>query len=153
MQQCAGLVHTGIGTLVTKNHADKRAARSYARAHGLPYRQALASVRAARADRMSLLPFAERLLIEAIEGCGIRHWARVDEWDGVGRAVITDLGGERFVLTVDTVLLVLRQHLDDHPKLRPTDIDSYFADEAVQRLLFGGVIYRLELHRGRGLGA
>ncbi|WP_415974930.1 hypothetical protein [Rhodococcus sp. 077-4] len=138
---------------MTKNHADKIAARAHARAHGLVYRRALASVRAARADRMSLLPFAERLLIEAVEGCGIRHWARVEEWDGVGRAAITDVGGERFVLTVDTVLLVLREHLDDHPGLKPNDIDSYFADEAVQRILFGGIIYRLELHRGRGLVA
>ena len=78
------------------------------RVHGLPYRQALAQVRAARADRMSLLPFAERLLIEAVEGCEIRHCPRADEWDGVGRAVIADLRG---------------------------------------------VIYRLELHRGRGLVA
>jgi len=138
---------------VTKNNADKRAARAYAQAHSLPYRQALASVRADRADRMSLLPFAQRLLIEAVEGCGIRHWARVEEWDGVGRTTITDLGGERFVIGVDTVLQTLREHLDDHPGLKPNDIDSYFADEAVQLLLFGGVIYRLELHRGRGLTA
>ncbi len=102
---------------------------------------------------MSLLPFAQRLLIEAVEGCGIRHWARVEEWDGVGRTTITDLGGERYVIGVDTVLQTLREHLDDHPGLKPNDIDSYFADEAVQLLLFGGVIYRLELHRGRGLTA
>ncbi|WP_042939488.1 hypothetical protein [Rhodococcus sp. AW25M09] len=138
---------------MTKNHAEKRLARAYAQAHDLPYRQALASVRAARADPTPLLPFAQRLLIEAVEGCGVRHWACVDEWDGVGRATITDLGGERFVLTVDSVLLVLREHLDENPTLQPNDIDSYFADEAVQRVLFGGVIYRLDLHRGRGLVA
>ncbi|OZF27229.1 hypothetical protein CH295_21765 [Rhodococcus sp. 14-2483-1-2] len=110
-------------------------------------------MRADRAARMSLLPFAQRLLIEAVEGCGIRHWARVEEWDGVGRTTITDLGGERYVIGVDTVLQTLREHLDDHPGLKPNDIDSYFADEAVQLLLFGDVIYRLELHRGRGLTA
>ncbi|WP_206487668.1 hypothetical protein [Rhodococcus sp. KRD162] len=138
---------------MTKNHSDKRAARSYAQAHALSYRQALTKVRAARADRTSLSPFAQRLLIEAVEGCGIRHWASVEEWDGVGRATVTDLGGERFVLTVDSVLLVLCEHLADNPTLQPNDIDSYFADEAVQRLLFGSVIYRLDLHRGRGLVA
>lgn len=138
---------------MTKNHSEKRAARAYAQLHSLPYRQALASMRAARADRASLSPFAQRLLIEAVEGCGIRHWARVEEWDGVARAVITDLGGERFVLTVDVVMIELREHLDNNPTLQPNDIDSYFADETVQRILFGGIIYRLELHRGRGLVA
>ena len=138
---------------MTKNHAEKRAARAYANTHSLSYRQALASMRAARIDRMSLCPFAQRLLLEAVEGCGIRHWARVEEWDGVGRATITDLGGERFVLTVDSFLVALREHLDHNPTLRTNDIDSYFADEAVQQILFGCIIYRLELHRGRGLVA
>ncbi|MDJ0004884.1 MULTISPECIES: hypothetical protein [Nocardiaceae] len=133
---------------MTRNHVEKHAARAYAAANGVTYRQGLAAV---RANCTIVLPYAQRLLIEAIEGCGIRHWSNVHDWDGCGRASITDLGGERFVLTPDVVVPVIREHLDAHPNLEPLHIDSYFADEAVQRTLFGGVIYRLELHRGGGL--
>lgn len=138
---------------MTRNYSEKRCARDFARLHALPYRQALAAVRMARRDHSAIAPYAQRLLIEAVEGCGISHWARTVEWDGIGRAEICDLGGERFVLTLDTAAPILRQYLDTDQGWHPMDIDSYIADEVVQRALFGAVIYRLDLHRGRGLTA
>ncbi|MEE4021902.1 hypothetical protein V1Y59_02335 [Gordonia sp. PKS22-38] len=91
--------------------------------------------------------FARRLLIEAVEGCGIRHWARIDAWDGVGCARITDLGGETFELNVENLSSALVVHLDDNTPRYPLDVDSYLADEIVQTMLFGVVIYRSEIRR------
>lgn len=133
---------------MTSNSALKRAARAYSREHGVSYRTALHAVDRHRADRIEQL--ATRVLIEAVEGCGIRHWAGVDEWDGWTRARITDLGGEGFVVDRATVTPPLVAHLRVHPDLDQREIDGYLADEFVQLGLFGLVIYRAEVtHRPR----
>ncbi|MGV9481155.1 hypothetical protein [Gordonia polyisoprenivorans] len=91
--------------------------------------------------------YLTRLLIEAIEGCGVRHWARVEYWDGVTTATITDVGGERFVLNAAAVGQTLCDFLVSEPQLHPMDLDSFHADVIVQRALFGCTIYRSEVRR------
>lgn len=93
------------------------------------------------------IPFARRLLIEAVEGCGILHWARVDGWDGHHCLTVTDLGGEVYRLTVNNLALVVLTHLDAGAIHHPLDVDSYFADEFIQTTLFGCVIYRSEVRK------
>ncbi|MDF0531264.1 hypothetical protein P0W64_00300 [Tsukamurella sp. 8F] len=92
-------------------------------------------------------PVATRILIEAIEGCGIRHWARIDAWDGRSEAVITDLGGEVFDLSIATMTPAVVDLLERDPECDVVDIDSYLADEIVQQCLFGLVLYRSEVRR------
>ncbi|MEP9416156.1 MULTISPECIES: hypothetical protein [unclassified Gordonia (in: high G+C Gram-positive bacteria)] len=91
--------------------------------------------------------FGRRLLIEAAEGCGITHWARIDSWDGEGTLAVTDLGGERFQLTIDSLSPVLLDHLTDGTICDPLDIDAYLPDEIIQSALFGAVIYRTLIRR------
>lgn len=99
-------------------------------------------------DRLRRL--ATHVLIEAIEGCGIRHWAGVEAWDGWSRATVTDLGGESFTLDRETVSPALEAFLRLNPGAGAEDIDSYLADEFVQLGLFGLVLYRSEVtHRPR----
>ncbi|MFE0748966.1 hypothetical protein [Gordonia sp. NPDC058843] len=95
-----------------------------------------------------MLPYVQRLLIEAVEGCGVRHWARIDEWDGVGSVVITDIGGEVYRLTAESLAPVVSTHIDEGTISEPLDVDSYLADDIIQSALFGCVIYRHEVrHR------
>lgn len=89
----------------------------------------------------------ERLLIEAVEGCGIRHWARVDHWDGRRSVTIMDIGGEGYLLTEESLAPVLLRQVDAGVISEPLDIDSYLADEIVQTALFGCVIYRSLVRR------
>lgn len=98
-------------------------------------------------DAARYAPYARRLLIEAIEGCGIRHWAHVESWDGVSVAVISDLGGETFELTTVNVVPFLAAYADRHGDWEPMEIDSYLADELIQEALFGGVISRTQVRR------
>lgn len=133
------------GELVTSNSAVKRAARSYGRQHGVGYRAALRIIGRRGDDRFE--PVATRILIEAIEGCGIRHWARIDAWDGRSEAVITDLGGEVFDLSIATMTPAVVDLLERDPECDVVDIDSYLADEIVQQCLFGLVLYRSEVRR------
>ncbi|TWS24989.1 hypothetical protein FK268_07060 [Tsukamurella sputi] len=133
---------------MTSNSALKRAARTYSREHGIGYRAALRIVDRRDGDRFQYL--ATRVLIEAIEGCGIRHWAGVDSWDGWSHARITDLGGESFDVDASTIAPSLAAFLAGHPECDARDIDGYLADEFVQHGLFGLVIYRSEItHRPR----
>ena len=133
---------------MTSNSALKRTARKYSRQHHISYRDALRIVDRRGDARFEHL--ATRVLIEAIEGCGIRHWAGVETWDGWSRATITDLGGESFDLVLDTIAPALSAFLRENPESDARDIDSYLADEFVQLGLFGLVIYRSEVtHRPR----
>ncbi len=134
---------------MTKFSARKRTAREYAQAHGVAYRQALAVIRNERPapDESCFDDFVTRLLIEAVEGCGIRHWALIREWDGASTAVIADLGGEVFDLSADSLGECLRDYLVEEHLIRPLDIDSFHADDVVQRALFGGTIYRPGVRR------
>lgn len=91
--------------------------------------------------------FVRRILIEAIEGCGIRHWAGVQHWDGEAAAVITDLGGDSFRLTVENLIPLVRAHFGGVVDRSPMEVDSYLADEILQTQLFGGVIYRTQVQR------
>ncbi|MFC7752302.1 hypothetical protein [Tsukamurella soli] len=63
----------------------------------------------------------ERVLIESVEGCGIRHWARIDD---------------------------VSAH---HPGFEPLDVHPDLADELIQTALFGGVIHLASTARSRGL--
>lgn len=130
-----------------KNAAEKRLAREYARRYGVSYRRALSAVREVDAPNRESAGFVTRLLIEAIEGCGIRHWARVVAWDGTSAAVIADVGGETFVLDADTLGPALREFVLRESPSNPLDIDSFHADDIVQSALFGGRIYRSEVRR------
>lgn len=94
-----------------------------------------------------ILTPASRLLIEAIEGCGIRHWAYVEEWDGESRTVIRDLGGDRFVLTAEDADGLIENYRAANPDWDPDAIDSYTADVILQSALFGSVIYRTGVRR------
>lgn len=133
---------------MTKNSAEKRAAREYALNHAVSYRRALTEVRAAdRHGSQVSEPHVTRLLIEAVEGCGIRHWARVLAWDGATSATIADVGGETFVLSADTVSKALHELLVAEPNLEPLDLDSYHADLVIQHALFGCIIYRTGVRR------
>ena len=133
--------------LMTERFAEKLAARQYARDNGVSYRAALEVVRA-QSDRVrDVAPFARRLLIEAVEGCGILHWARVDAWDGVDCLTVTDLGGEVYRLTINALTPILIAYLEAGAIQRPLDVDSYLADEIVQTTLFGCVIYRSEVRK------
>ena len=132
---------------MTSNSAEKRAARAYSRQNHVSYRTALAMVRNRQSDTPEHDLFGQRLLIEAIEGCGIRHWAHVDEWDGESCAVITDVGGESYRLTVDNVMPGLVRYLREDAVREPLEIDSYIADEVIQTALFGHVIYRSVIRR------
>lgn len=129
---------------MTANHATKQAARRYAQQHGVNYRDALAAVRRRGSDAERTDEFARRVLIEAIEGCGIGHWAQIGAWDGAAAAVITDIGGECSRLSPTVIRSALLDYLSDHPDCHLVDVDSYLADEIVQTALFGGVIYRFE---------
>lgn len=131
---------------MTERYAEKRAARTYARENGVPYRAALQVIRGRHADVGDAL-YTQRLLIEAVEGCGIRHWARIDDWDGVGSLAITDLGGEMYRLTADELTPMLSAYRGVGTIERPLDIDGYLADEIIQSTLFGGIIYRSEVRR------
>ncbi|GAB08916.1 hypothetical protein GOARA_021_01540 [Gordonia araii NBRC 100433] len=132
---------------MTRNSAEKRAARAYAQEHGVAYRQAVEAIRRNDADQIDDSSFVHRILIEAVEGCGIRHWAQIVEWDGERRAVARDLGGETFELTLATLASELREFRSAAPEASPLDIDSYIADEVVQASLFGAVIYRRPVRR------
>ncbi|NMO03301.1 hypothetical protein HH308_18980 [Gordonia sp. TBRC 11910] len=134
---------------MTENFAAKRAARRYAREHHLSYRQALAALGAERAVAARFVHHAERILIEAVEGCGITHWCTVESWDGSSSTTITDLGGEQFTLSLDDVASAAATHFGAGATPSPLDIDSYLADEIVQTLLFGGIIYRPQVRRRR----
>lgn len=133
---------------MTRNAAEKRVAREHARRQGISYRCALAEVREAqRLSNGTFDLYVSRLLIEAIEGCGVRHWARVEYWDGATSAILTDVGGERFVLNASAVGQTLRDFLVSEPHLRPMDLDSFHADVVIQQALFGCTIYRSEVRR------
>lgn len=133
---------------MTSNSARKRAARDFSRRHGVNYRVALQAVGTHDRDRFHA--FATRVLIEAVEGCGIRHWADVEHWDGSSRMIITDLGGESFEVTVATIRPALTAFLETDPGADLMDLDGYLADEFIQQGLFGLVIYRSEVtHRPR----
>ncbi|MFW0790609.1 hypothetical protein [Gordonia sp. CPCC 205333] len=129
---------------MTENFAEKRDVRRYAREHEVSYREARSVLRDAT-NRYS--EHAHRLLIEAVEGCGITHWSSVQYWDGQTRATIVDLGGEQFDLDVNRVATGLGGYFADHTEVAPLDVDSYLADEIVQTMLFGGVIYRSQIRR------
>lgn len=131
---------------MTERSAEKRSARNYARINGVSYRTALAAVRDRQAGA-DCIPFARRLLIEAVEGCGIRHWARVVDWDGIGCLTVTDLGGETYRLTADQLAPVLATYRDAGTIAHPLDIDSYVADDVIQAMLFGCTIYRSEVRK------
>ena len=131
---------------MTEGFAEKRAARTHALENGVSYRTGLAAVRKQLAAAEGA-PFARRLLIEAVEGCGIRHWARVDEWDGGDHATITDGGGESYRLTVADLAPAVAEYRDAGAIDHPLDVDSYLADEIIQALLFGCVIYRSEVRK------
>ncbi|PKZ64546.1 hypothetical protein CYJ73_16765 [Gordonia terrae] len=130
---------------MTERFAEKHAAREYARDNGVSYRSALGAVRLRR--RTDPTPFAEQVLIEAVEGCGIRHWARIDAWNGRDSAVLSDIGGEQYVLTVADLIPVVRSLIDSAAVSEPLDVDSYDADEIIQSMLFGCVIYRHQVRR------
>lgn len=132
---------------MTEHAAEKRAARRFARENFVSYRTALTAVRAQRVDVAQIAPFAQRLLIEAVEGCGIRHWARVNSWDGAQCVTITDLGGEVYRLTIEGVAPMVADYRDSGVIESPLDVDSYLADEIIQSILFGGVIYRSEVRK------
>jgi len=102
-----------------------------------------------RPEDAGLDTFVTRLLIEAVEGCGIRHWARIDSWDGATAADITDLGGETFRLDAGTIGPTLDNFVAGGPRREPLDVDSYIdiADEIIQTALFGCVIYRTTVRR------
>lgn len=140
--------HARMVNRVTSNSALKRAARDYSRQHGVSYRDAIRVVDRRTDDRFHYL--ATRVLIEAIEGCGIRHWAGVEAWDGWSHATITDLGGESFDLDHGTIAPALAAYLRENPESDAREIDGYLADEFVQSGLFGLIIYRSEVtHRPR----
>lgn len=130
---------------MTRHYAEKRMARMYARDNNVTYRVALARVRDRRA-RVGA-DISRRILIEAVEGCGVTHWARIDQWDGAGCATITDLGVETYRLTVDDLSPVVRSWRQTDSIIGPLDVDSYLADEFIQTMLFGGVIYRVGIRR------
>lgn len=75
-----------------------------------------------------------------MEGCGIAHWATVDDWDGT-TAAITELGGARHQLDADALAVTLAGYVTVHPGTDADSIDGYVADEIVQTALFGQVIY------------
>lgn len=131
---------------MTSNSARKRAVRAYSEQHGISYRKALA-VLASGDAAVDTRAIAVRILIEAVEGCGIRHWARVDDWDGSSRAIIADLGGERFDLTATSLMPLVADHVETAGSVEPRDVDSYLADEIIQTGLFGCVIYRMGVRR------
>ncbi|ROZ89042.1 hypothetical protein [Gordonia sp. OPL2] len=89
----------------------------------------------------------QRLLIEAVEGCGVRHWARIDDWDGSSAVLLTDLGGQRYRLTVDSLSPAVIAHIAECAISDPLEVDSYLADEIIQSTLFGAVIYRTDVRR------
>ncbi|MBD0023833.1 hypothetical protein GII33_21315 [Gordonia pseudamarae] len=134
---------------MTRNAAEKRAAREYARKHGVTYRSALDAMRASHHPDppADLDRFVTRLLIEAVEGFGIRHWARIDSWDGAAAARITDVSGETFHLDADTVGPVIGDFIAIEHLRKPLDLDAYLADEIIQTALFGFVIYRPTVRR------
>lgn len=132
---------------MTKNSAEKRAARAYARSNDVSYRQAIGAVRRDSLSDDADVAFIHRVLIEAVEGCGIRHWAEVLEWDGVSRAIVRDVGGEVFSLTSATLAAAVRRYRTSNPTSAPLEMDSYLADEIVQSALFDIVIYRLRRRR------
>lgn len=130
---------------MTERFAEKHAAREYARDNGVSYRNALDVVRSRR--QIDPTPFAVQVLIEAVEGCGIRHWARIDAWDGRETAVISDIGGEQYVVTVADCIPAVRSLIDAAAVCEPLDVDSYGADDIIQSMLFGCVIYRRQVRR------
>jgi hypothetical protein len=132
---------------MTERCAEKQAARKYARDNDVSYRAALVVVRRQRGCVSEGMPFARRLLIEAVEGCGVLHWARVDAWDGRHCLTITDVGGEAYRLTVDNLAPAALTHLKAGTINHPLDVDSYLADEIIQTTLFGCVIYRSEVRK------
>ena len=133
---------------MTRSAAEKQVAREHARRQGISYRRALAEMRQIhRLSNEAPDLYVTRLLIEAVEGCGVRHWARVEYWDGATTATITDVGGERFVLNAAAVGQALRDFLVSEPHLQPMDLDSFHADVIIQRALFGCTIYRSEVRR------
>jgi len=132
---------------MTENHAIKQAARNYAQECGVTYREALDIIRRRGSDGRRLDDFVVRVLIEAIEGCGIGHWAGVQKWDGTHSALITDIGGEPYELSPAKIRPAFAEYLQGHPECEIDDVDSYLADEIVQTALFGGVIYRFEARR------
>jgi hypothetical protein len=96
---------------------------------------------------------ADRIIREAIEGCGICRWARVDHWEGQGAARITGHGGSPHVIDeqlvrrgVASILLDQRQASPDTVAALTTNavdrVDSYVADEVVQIALFGQLLFR-----------
>ncbi|ACY22618.1 hypothetical protein Gbro_3421 [Gordonia bronchialis DSM 43247] len=133
---------------MTSNAAEKRAAREYARRHRVSYRSALIAVRTARSLTTEVFDeYVARLLIEAIEGCGIRHWAHIRSWDGATTATITEVGGDTFVLDAETVGPASHDFLIREPHVRPLDLDSFHADVIIQSALFDCVIYRSQVRR------
>lgn len=132
---------------MTIDSAEKRAARALARQEGVSYRHALAAVRARRAsDRIDEV--TRLVMIEAIEGCGIRHWARTTFWDGVDAATLVDLGGEEYRVDLDAVRPLVAELIEREPELDVRDVDGDVADGLVQSAVFGLILYRpLVRHR------
>ena len=84
----------------------------------------------------------QRVLLEAIEGGGIAHWARVEEWDGERSATIVESGGVRHSFDLDTASAAVADYLARNPDFDPGDVDADLADEIVQMSLFGSIVYR-----------
>ncbi|EME15356.1 hypothetical protein G419_22759 [Rhodococcus triatomae BKS 15-14] len=88
----------------------------------------------------------QRVLLEAIEGGGIAHWARVEDWDGERSATVVEPGGVRHRLDLEHAGAAVAEFLSRNPEFDPLDVDGDLADEIVQLSLFGSVVY-LERHR------
>lgn len=84
----------------------------------------------------------QRVLLEAIEGGGIAHWARVEEWDGERSATIVESGGVRHSFDRDAASAAVADYLARNPDFDPGDVDADLADEIVQMSLFGSIVYR-----------
>ena len=84
----------------------------------------------------------QRVLLEAIEGGGIAHWARVEEWDGERSATIVESGGVRHSFDLDAASAAVADYLARNPEFDPGDVDADLADEIVQMSLFGSIVYR-----------
>lgn len=84
----------------------------------------------------------QRVLLEAIEGGGIAHWARVEEWDGERSATIVESGEVRHSFDLDAASAAVADYLARNPDFDPGDVDADLADEIVQMSLFGSIVYR-----------
>jgi hypothetical protein len=83
----------------------------------------------------------QRVLLEAIEGGGIAHWAKVEDWDGERSATIVEPGGVRHAIDLDHASVAVADFLSRNPEFRPHDVDGDLANEIVQLSLFGSVVY------------